>query len=304
MKKIKFVSLFVLALVVSLVACDGNSNGSDSSNDNNGNESSMGAIAVISREEGSGSRSAFEELVGFNQEEDGSDALTTDAIIQTGNGGVATAVIGNEAAIGYISLTTLLDRPDELVGLYIDGVAPTAQNMLSGVYTLVRPFNFVYMPNEIGDVERAFIEFAQSVEGLDILESRGVIVDRANATSFDAVAHGTLSGSLLFGGSTSTEATADALAEEFVALFPGVDIQYSATGSGAGITGATNGTYTIGFASRAITDTELEEGLSVVQYSVDGIVVAVNPESGVTGLTVEQLRAIYLGEMTDWSEIQ
>jgi len=296
MKKLGLL-LILLVGVFALVACNGDDNGSATDNDG-------GAIAVVSREDGSGSRDAFEELVDFNQEEDGSDAMTTGAIIATGNGGVATAVVGNETAIGYISLTTLLGRPGELVGLYIDGVAPTAENMLSGAYTLTRPFNFVYLPNEIGDVERAFIEFSQSIEGLDVLEDRGVVVDRGGAQAFDVAAHGYLSGSLLFGGSTSTEATATALAEEFSALFPGVAIQYSATGSGAGISGAADGTYAIGFASRAIRDTELETGINVVQYSVDGLVVAVNPASGITGLTLAQLRAIYLGEITDWSEVR
>ena len=296
MKKIGLL-LVLLVGVFALVACNGDD--TDSSTDNDG-----GAIAVVSREEGSGSRDAFEELVDFNQEEDGSDAMTTDAIIATGNGGVATAVVGNETAIGYISLTTLLGRADELVGLYIDGVAPTAENMLSGAYTLVRPFNLVYLPDEIGDIERAFIEFAQSVEGLDVLEYRGVVVDRASAQAFDVAAHGSLSGSLLFGGSTSTEVTATSLAEEFTALFPGVDIQYSATGSGAGISGSADGTYAIGFASREIRDTELETGINVIQYSVDGLVVAINPTSGITGLTLAQLRSIYLGEITDWGDIR
>ena len=307
----------MLALAVFLVACGGEDNDTetDTGNDVVNNETetdepdpqpeiSGGAIAVISREEGSGSRGAFEELLEFNLEEDGSDAMTADAIIATGNGGVATAVVENDTAIGYISLVTLLDRQGELVGLYIDGVAPTAENMLSGAYTLTRPFNVVYLPDTIGDVERAFIEFAQSVDGLDVLENNGVIVDRAGAEPFDMAAHGSLSGSLLFGGSTSTEATATALAEEFTALFPGVDIQYSATGSGAGISGATDGTYALGFASREIRDTELETGLNVVEYAVDGIVVAVNPASGITGLTLEQLRAIYVGDVTDWSEVQ
>ena len=280
----------MVGLAFVLVACDGN--------DDNG------TIAVISREEGSGSRSAFEELVGFNIEEDGSDAMTEAAIIATGNGGVATSVEQNNSAIGYISLVTLLDNSDTLVGLYIDGVAPTAANMLSGAYTLVRPFNFVYLPDEIGDIERAFIEFAASTEGLEILEGRGVIVDRSGAQAFDASAHGALTGSLMFGGSTSTEATALALVEEFQALFPGVEIGYNASGSGAGISGATDGTYALGFASRAIRDTELETGISVVQYSVDGIVVAVNPAIGITGLTALQLRDIYLGNITDWADVQ
>lgn len=257
-------------------------------------------IAVVSREEGSGSRGAFEELVDVNTDED--NLMTADAIIQSGNGPVATFVEQNVSGIGYISLSTLAGRAD-LVGLYIDGVAPTAENMLSGAYTLVRPFNFVYVPENIGDIERAFIEFAASLEGLDILEAAGVVVGRDGAVAFDAAAHGNLSGSVTFGGSTSTERTAMALAEEFEALFPGVTIAYMAVGSGGGISGAIDGTYALGFASRAIRDTEVEQGINVVQYSVDGLVMAVNVNNPVRNITIAQLRDIYLGLITHWSEV-
>jgi len=258
-------------------------------------------IAIVSREEGSGSRGAFEELVGVNIDED--NLMTEDAIIQSGNGPVATFVEQNTAGIGYISLSTLDGRPD-LAALYIDGVAPTAANMLSGAYVLVRPFNFVYMPNDICEIGLAFIEFAASIEGLDILEAAGVVVSRDGAVAFDAAAHGTLTGSVTFGGSTSTERTATQLADEFTAIFPGVTIAYMAVGSGGGITGAIDGTYTLGFASRAIRDTEVEQGINVVQYSVDGLVMVVNASNPVRNLTIAQLRDIYLGVVNNWAEVQ
>jgi len=300
MKKLGLLITLLVGAVI-LMGCGG-----DGSSDNSGNSivnAAGGTIAVVSREEGSGSRGAFEELVDVNTEAGVNDMAAT-AIIQNGNGVVATFVAENDAAIGYISLATLIERGGDLVGLSIDGVAPTPEAMLSGAYTLVRPFNMVYMPEVIGDIERVFIEFAASADGLAILENRGAVVDHFNAIEFDASAHGSLAGTVTFGGSTSTETTAMALAEEFQALFPGVEIAYHATGSGAGIEGAQDGTYSLGFASREIRDTELGGGLNVVQYCVDGIVVVVNPASGVTGLTLEQLRGIYLGEITDWAEIQ
>jgi len=308
MKMMKKLGLLAALLVVAfvLVACGGDDNGSsDNGNDTVQNDGAAagGAIAVVSREEGSGSRGAFEELVDVNTE-DGVNDMTAAAIIQDGNGVVATFVAENEAAIGYISLATLMERGDDLVGLYIDGAAPTPENMLSGAYSLVRPFNIVYMPEDIGDVERAFMEFAASTDGLEILEDRGAVVDRANAADFDFGAHSGLTGTITFGGSTSTETTAMALAEEFQAFFPGVEIAYHATGSGAGIEGAENGTYSLGFASREIRDEELASGLNVFQYCVDGIVMVVNPANGITELTTDQLRSIYLGEITGWSEVQ
>lgn len=318
MKKKKLLTLLILVFTVLLVACGGDDNGDAIGNDgesdtgistndevdNNDNSSGNdgGAIAVVSREDGSGARSAFEELVGVNIDED--NMMTSSAIIQNGNGVVATFVTENPAAIGYISFATFLENSDALTGLYIDGVAPTTDNMLSGAYTLVRPFNFVYMPNEIGIVEEAFIAFATSIEGLDILTYLGAVVDHTEAQNFDFNDWDLPAGTVSFGGSTSTEATAMALVEEFTAMFPQVEITYESVGSGAGITGATEGTFSLGFASREIRDTELETGLNFVTYCVDGIVIVVNPANGVTQLTVDEIHRIYLGEITDWAQIQ
>jgi len=289
MKKMKLLLIFVVAIF--LTACNGNSDG---------------AITVVSREEGSGARGAFEELIGVNLDED--HLMTEDALIQNGNGIVATFVTGNGAAIGYISFATFLERGDALVGLYIDGVAPTTENMLSGEYTLVRPFNFVYMPANIGVVEEAFIVFASSNQGLDILEALGAVVDRSNAVDFDRDAWDLPDETIAFGGSTSTEATAMALIAEFEMIFPLVGgkgrITYESVGSGAGIIGVQEGIFSLGFASRTIHDSELETGLNAVTYCLDGIVIVVNPTNAATGLTTEQIREIYLGEITNWYEMQ
>ena len=294
MKK-KFNLLFVvLCSFISLAACDkvGHRSSSDAG----------GMIAVVSREEGSGARDSFETLVDVNTGKD--SEMTADAIIQNGNGVVATLVSDNAAAIGYISFATFIDRGADLVGISIDGVAPTTDNMLSGEYQFVRPFNFVYMPRDIGIVEEAFIAFAASIDGLEILADLGAVVDMADAETFDASAWDIPVGTVAFGGSTSTEATATALMEAFTATFPQIEITYEAVGSGAGIIGAKEGTFSLGFASRAIHDTELDAGLNFVTYCLDGIVIVVNSANGTNDLTAEQIRGIYLGEITDWSAVQ
>jgi len=295
-KKLSLLLMTVFALTL-LAACGGDDNGSSDESTNGG-----GGIAVVSREEGSGARGAFEELVDVNTDED--NEMTANAIIQNGNGVVATFVADNASAIGYISFATYMDRGNDLTGLYIDGIAPTTENMLSGDYTLVRPFNFVYMPENIGIVEEAFIAFATSTGGLEILTDLGAVVDAATAVDFNMSDWNLPAGTVSFGGSTSTEATATALMEEFTAMFPQIEITYEAVGSGAGITGAQEGTFSLGFASREIHDTEIETGLSVITYCVDGIVIVVNPANGITDLTAEQIRNIYLGEITDWDDVQ
>ena len=306
MKKMNLLGCILLGLALILAACGADApttaNVAPGATTTDIEPINAGAIAVISREEGSGARSVFEEVVGVNT--DKANMMTASAIIQNGNGVVADFVTRNKAAMGYISFATFTARSNELVGLYVDGMAPTTENMLSGGYKLVRPFNFVYLPGNVGIIEEAFIAFAASMDGLELLADMGAVVDMADAVYFDMAKWDLPAGTVSFGGSTSTEATASRLMEEFMAMFPQVEITYESVGSGAGITGVQAGTFSLGFASRAIKDSELETGLRVIQYCVDGIVVVVNPASGVTRLSIEEIRNIFLGKITDWSQIE
>ena len=266
-------------------------------------------IVVISREDGSGARSVFEELVDVNRRADG--LMRQDAIISNGNGVVASSIESNPLAIGYISWATFMDLQNDLRGLYIDGVAPTAMNMISGEYQLVRPFNFVYSSTNIGEVERAFISFARSREGRGVLSEVGAIVDPLGAAPFNvdafdlvAIDRQAARGSIAFGGSTSTEATALALISEFEVLFPQVDITYEAVGSGTGLRGVQQGFFTLGFVSRDLYESEVANGLNKVTYALDGIVIAVHPDRDTTDLSLEQVRDIYRGIITDWTELR
>ena len=312
MKKIKLLSLLMLATVLFLAAC-GNESGTGNTTaeaeapaDTVENTDLPTDIALISREEGSGARGAFEELVGVNQEEDGSDEMSADAVILQGNGGVLGGVQENAAGITYIAYASFADAGASLRGLLVDGVEPTTANMLSGAFPLVREFNFVYQPavraeNAIVD---AFIIFSQSAEGVEVLAALGAVVDTAGRDAFDATQFENLSGTMTFGGSTSTERTALALIEEFETFFPNVSISYDPTGSGAGIRGAIEGDLDLGFASREIRDSELEEGINAVTYCLDGLVVVVNPANDITEITVEQLQAIWTGAITSWDELR
>lgn len=298
MKKNTSLLLIIMCGLTLLGACGTKANHGSSQSTN-----SNGAIAVVSREEGSGARSAFEELVNVNTEL-GVNHMTADAIIQNGNGVIATFVADNTAAIGYISFATFIDRGDDLVGVSIDGVAPTTENMLSGTYGLIRPFNFVYLPEDIGMVEQAFMTFVASTDGLQILADLGAVVNTTVAEPFDMSTWDLPPTTVSFGGSTSTETTATALMDEFMAMFPQIEITYESVGSGAGITGAQEGTFSLGFASREIHDSELETGLNYITYCVDGLVIVVNSTNTVSDLTTEQIRNIYRGRIDDWSQVQ
>ena len=112
-----------------------------------------------------------------------------------------------------------------------------------------------------------------------------------------------LSGTVSTDGSTSMEKVIGALKETFEGMHDGVEVTYNPTGSGAGITAVAEGRCDIGLSSRALKDSEVEQGLVGTVLAYDGIAVIVNPENTVEDLTVEQIAAIYTGEITNWSEV-
>lgn len=110
-----------------------------------------------------------------------------------------------------------------------------------------------------------------------------------------------LSGKVSTGGSTSVEKVIGALNEAFMQQNTGVSVTYDPTGSGAGITGATDGTLDIGLSSRALKDTET--GLTATVFALDGIAIIVNKENKVADLTLDQIAKIAKGEIKNWSEV-
>ncbi len=112
-----------------------------------------------------------------------------------------------------------------------------------------------------------------------------------------------LSGAVATNGSTSMEKVIGALSEQFMSDNSGVSVTYDATGSGAGIEAASNGSADIGLSSRALKDEEKSSGLMGTTVALDGIAVIVNPANKVADLTVEQIAQVFTGEITDWSQL-
>ena len=112
-----------------------------------------------------------------------------------------------------------------------------------------------------------------------------------------------LSGKVATDGSTSMEKVIGALKETFEGENKGVEVTYNPTGSSAGITAVAEGRCDIGLSSRNLKDSEIEQGLTGTVLAYDGIAVIINPENTVEDLTVEQIAAIYTGEITNWSEV-
>ena len=124
----------------------------------------------------------------------------------------------------------------------------------------------------------------------------------STASSAAATASGSLSGNVATGGSTSMKNVIAALTEGFAEVEPGVTVSYDPTGSGAGITGATDKTLDIGLSSRALKDDEKNDVDGTV-IALDGIAIIVNKASKVEDLTVDQLKQMFTGEITNWSEV-
>ena len=127
--------------------------------------------------------------------------------------------------------------------------------------------------------------------------------DTNTDNSAQTEAPATLSGSVSTNGSTSMEKVIGALSEQFMADNSGVTVTYDPTGSGAGIETASNGSADIGLASRALKDEEKAGGLTETVVALDGIAIVVNKASKVADLTVDQLKQMFTGEITNWKDV-
>ena len=251
-------------------------------------------ITVISREDGSGTRGAFIELTGV--EDDNGDNTTQAAAIQSSTNGVMTAVANDETAIGYISLGSL---DDSVKAVTVGGVEASAETVADGTYTLARPFNIVTNGEPTDEAAVDFIGFCMSADGQALATEEGYIGgEGAEYTSTQP------SGSLTVGGSSSVSPLMEKLIEAYAEVNPNVTIELLTTDSTTGVTGALDGTYSIGMASRELKDTETAEGATATVLAMDGIAVVVNPANSINDLSVEQIKSIYTGETLAWSELQ
>ena len=266
------------AMALGFAACGGNG-GSD-------------AIAVISREEGSGTRGAFVELTGV--EVDKVDKTVATAEISSSTAVVMQTVAGNKAAIGYISLGSL---DNTVKALEIDGVAATVENINNGTYKVYRPFNIVTKEG-LSETAQDFVNFIMSEQGQAI-----VAEDYISVESNGSYTPSGKTGTVTVSGSSSVTPVMQVLKEEYEALNPDVTIELQQSDSTTGVNDAIAGTSDIGMASRALKDSELEQGVVGTVIANDGIAVIVNNENTVTGLTSEQVKGIYMGELTNWSEV-
>ncbi len=286
----KFAAIFMCAALAvgALSGCSSNENSSTADNSTAGNP-----ISVVTREDGSGTRGAFVELFGI-EDADGNDAITQSAEISNSTSVVMTTVAGNPDAIGYISLGSL---DNTVKALEIDGVAATVENINNGTYKVYRPFN-IATKEGLSETAQDFVNFIMSEQGQAI-----VAEDYISVESNGSYTPSGKTGTVTVSGSSSVTPVMQVLKEEYEALNPDVTIELQQSDSTTGVNDAIAGTSDIGMASRALKDSELEQGVVGTVIANDGIAVIVNNESTVTGLTSEQVKGIYMGELTNWSEV-
>lgn len=252
-------------------------------------------ITVVSREEGSGTRGAFIELLGVQQKDENGnkvDMTTEEAVITNNTNVMMTTVSGNEAAIGYTSMGSL---NASVKALMVDGVEATAQNVKDGTYAVARPFNIATY-GDLSEAAADFISYILSTEGQEVITANGYIaLDDTVAYQGKQVA-----GKIVVAGSSSITPVMEKLKEAYALLNPNAEIEIQQSDSTTGMQSALDGVCDIGMASRELKDSEIEAGLNGITIATDGIAIIVNPLNPVDTMTVEEIEQIFTGEVTTW----
>lgn len=290
--------LFASVMTVGVLAgCSGGSTTDTASDSSSDSSSSGGKITVISREDGSGTRGAFVELFGVEEEVDGEtmDMTVDTADITNSTSVMMTSVADNVNAIGYISLGSMNDT---IKALNIDGAEATADNIKNGTYKVSRPFNIVTKEG-LSEVAQDFIAFILSDEGQAVVEENNYISE----SSTGPYAGTSPAGSITVSGSSSVTPVMEKLKEAYAAVNPNAEIEIQQSDSTTGVNGAIEGICDIGMASRELKDSETSQGVTAQVIALDGIAVIVNNDNPVSEATSDQIKQIYTGEITDWSEL-
>ena len=256
-------------------------------------------IAVISREDGSGTRGAFIELFGVEQKNDAGekvDYTTVEATITNNTSVMMTTVANDEYAIGYISLGSMNDT---VKALKIDGADASVENIKNGTYTVNRPFNLA-VKEGLSDAAQDFLNYVMSAEGQSVIEEEGYIKIVEDAAAFESNG---AEGKVVVAGSSSVTPVMEKLKEAYVTANTNVTIEINTSDSSTGVSSAIEGTCDIGMASRALKDSETSEGVQEITIAKDGIAVIVNNNNPVEDLTTETVKNIYVGDILTWSEI-
>ena len=303
MKKIAAAVMMVSMVAVTAVGC-GSSNGTDTKgadanqSDATSDWDETSDVTIVSREDGSGTRGAFIELFGIEEKQDDGtkvDMTTTDAQITNNTSVMLTTVADNEYAIGYVSLGSL---NDSVKALKIDGAEATAENIENGSYKVSRPFNIAVKKDLNNKVAKDFMSFIMSTEGQKVVADEKYIA----VADVKDYAGTKPSGSCVVGGSSSVSPVMEKLIEAYKAVNPNASIELQTSDSTTGMTSTIEGSYDIGMASRELKEEEAAE-LEPTVIATDGIAVVVNNANPLDELSADQVKDIYVGNVSTWDEI-
>lgn len=308
MKKKVAALLITGIMAVAMTACGSSNSGTDNSGSTDGTaktESSADAgsdwdntrdITVVSREDGSGTRGAFVELFGIEEEvnEEKVDMTTEEANITNSTSVMMSTVAQDEYAIGYISLGSL---DDSVKAVKIDGSEATAENIKNGSYKISRPFN-IATKEDLSDAAQDFEDFILSTEGQKVVEDNKYIpLDDVS----DYKSNGA-SGKVVVAGSSSVSPVMEKLKEAYQAVNSDVEVEIQTSDSTTGMQNAIDGVCDIGMASRELKDSEKEAGLTPTVIAMDGIAVVVNNDNPTDELSSDQVKSIFTGDVLTWDE--
>lgn len=248
--------------------------------------SSLGEIHPVAREDGSGTRAQFEELVGTAEEGADRTASSTEDVLA--------AVEEDPSAIGYVAMSALSEEEDVRI-LTVDGVTPSAQTVRNQKYPLSRKYYLAWL-GDPSDLEQEFLIYVKGA-GQKIVAQEAVPVGKE--TSFLSLQP---SGTLRITGSTSMAPMIRSLAEEYRTYNPGASIEVTESDSSQGITDAMQGRADIAMASRDLKDYE-KEILSDEGIAMDAIVIIVNRENPLQDLESTELKEIYDGTIGEWADL-
>lgn len=253
-------------------------------------------IYPISREMGSGTRSAFVDIFEIYKSVNNKkiDAIAQKIEITNSTGIMLTSVANSKNSIGYISLGAL---NNSIKPISINGVTPSVGNITNKSYTIFRNFNVVTKISN--PLIEDFLAYTLSLEAKPIIQKAGYIsVSKGNFKSKNP------RGKLIIAGSSSVTPLMEKLKESYVKINPNADIEISQSDSTIGVNSVIEGIADIGMVSREVKESELKKGVKPQVLAIDGLAIIVNHQNPITNLTKEQVRKIFLGEITTWEQIQ
>ena len=240
-------------------------------------------ISVVAREDGSGTKSAFMEIIGLKGKTD-----VSGVIVASNTASVLQEVKGNPLAIGYDSLGYVTD---DVKMLKVDGVTATVENVKNGTYKISRPLNVVYQESKVASqVNTAFLTFLQSSDAQKIISDNGYVSTKDGAVAYTVVPG--LSGEINISGSTSLKPLMEKLAAKFEAVQSGVKVTVGGGGSGTGYNDAKNGVSDFGMISESFNPSKADN-CTYYEVAKDGIAVIVNKENTFDNISLEDLKNIY-----------